>query len=45
MFWVNSDNSLCCSHIQVNLKLREKTEKPIKMLPRQMFNYNENDLT
>ena len=33
-FCVNSDDSLCCSRIQVNLKLREKAGKTIKMLPR-----------
>ena len=30
IFWVNSDNRVCHSHIQENLKLREKTEKAYK---------------
>ena len=42
MFWVNCDDSVCRSHKQVNSKLREKTSKPIKMLSRQMFYYNDN---
>ena len=33
---------MCHSHIQVNSKLRENTEKLIKMSSRQMFYYNDN---
>ena len=42
IFWVNFDNGVCYSHIQVNSKLRENTEKLIKMSSRQMFYYNDN---
>ena len=30
IFWVKSDNRVCRSHIQVNSKLKEKTEKVYK---------------
>ena len=30
MVWVNSDNRVCRSHIQVNSKLREETKKTYK---------------
>ena len=34
-------NRLRRSDTQVNSKLREKTKTPIKMLPRQVFSYND----
>ena len=41
ILWVNSDNNLCCSHVQVNSKQKEKAKKPIEILPRHMFYYND----
>ena len=41
VFWVNSDNNFCCSHIQGNSKQKEKAKKPINIWPKHMFYYND----